>query len=217
MSLSKAVTIDWCNGSHKSVNTLISREPETTTPFTAWATQVDKPLLHKWGADWKLTLNEVRKPLKMRVFPGSVNATKSGSGLLKLQKYQADSVNVCQHILFKLNLQSLSLFQEPNLQSNDQVTRWERPILVMKTGWDTQGQNLSTLLTQRTCWCTQYLFTFLFPVYTSYNTSHYGNHCLGLTSCQMLNIHSSSCSKRPPKWQPLSWGLCNIQHGLFSF
>lgn len=57
----------------------------------------------------------------MRVFPGSVDATKSGSGLLKLQKYQADSVNVCQHILFQFNLQALSLFQKPNLQSSDQV------------------------------------------------------------------------------------------------
>lgn len=123
MSLSKAVTIDWCSGSHKSVNTLISREPATTTPFTAWEMQMDKPPLHKWGADWKLTLNEVWKSLKIRVFPGSVNATKSGSGLLKLQKYQADSVNVCQHIkVVKFNLQALSLFQEPNLQS---TTKWQ--------------------------------------------------------------------------------------------
>lgn len=43
MSLSKAVTIDWCNGSHKAVNTLISREPATTMPFTARAIQMDKP------------------------------------------------------------------------------------------------------------------------------------------------------------------------------
>lgn len=81
----------------------------------------------------------------MRVFPGSVTATKSGSGLLKLQKYQADSVNVCQHILFQFNLQALSLFQEPNLQRNDQVpdkARETHP--VMKAGQDTQGQNLST-------------------------------------------------------------------------
>lgn len=44
-----------------------------------------------------------------------------------------------------------------------------------------------------------YLVVTSFPVYTFYNTSQHGKPCMGLTSCQLLNIHSSSCSKRPTK------------------
>lgn len=156
MSLSKAVTIDWCHGSHKSVNTLISREPETTMPFTAWAIQMDKPLLHKWGTDQKLTLNEVWKTWKNRYllvplhrFHGSVNPTKSGPGLRKLQKYlrltQLMCANTfCSSLIYKLS----PSFRSPTCKGmNKWQTKWERPILVLKAGQDIQGQNLSMLLT----------------------------------------------------------------------
>lgn len=219
MSLSKAVTIDWCHGSHKSVNTLISREPETTMPFTAWAIQMDKPLLHKWGTDQKLTLNEVWKTWKNRYllvplhrFHGSVNPTKSGPGLRKLQKYQADSVNVCQHILFKFNLQALSLFQEPNLQRNEQVADKVRETHPSAESWPRHPGTEPFHAAHTDVHGIYSLFSLSTPSTTL--------HSMGNPAWDWLSAScwtSTAALRGQQSAQPLSSGFCNSQHGLFSF
>lgn len=100
-----------------------------------------------------------------------MNATKSGSGYWSSRLTQSMCPNTfCWSLIYKLS----PSFRSPACKG---MTKWQRPSLVMKAGWDIQGQNLSLLLTQSTCWCIWDLFTFfsclhILQHFTAWETLH---------------------------------------------
>lgn len=141
-----------------------------------------------------------------------MNATKSGSGCWSSRSTRLTQLmcpnTFCCSLIYKLS----PSFRSPTCK---RMTKRQRPLLVIKAGWDIQGQNLPMLLTQRPCPCIWYLFTFFFL-----STHPTTLHSMGNTAWDWLPARCwTSTAPAAPRGhqsaQPLSWGLCSTQQGFF--